>query len=63
MRKYIGLSYELVKSQLEELGYNVEKIQNTSDDKHRYDTTLVVRVTEKDGVVYLTTSDFALQTL
>ena len=63
MRKYIGLDFDSVKTELLSAGYIVERIMNTSDDKHRYDTTLVVRITENNGVIYLTTSDFALNTL
>lgn len=63
MRKYIGFDFDSVKIELQSAGYKVEHIINTYDDKHRYDATLVVRITENNGVIYLTTSDFALNTL
>ena len=63
MRKYIGLDYDLVKPELQKQGFVVKQIENTHDDKHRFDTTLVVRITEEDGVMFLTTSGFALKTL
>ena len=63
MRKYIGLDYDLVRAELQKQGFTVKQIENTCDDKHRFDATLVVRITEVDGVILLTTSGFALKTL
>lgn len=62
MREYIGKEFGLAKSELESKGYEVREVENTADDRHRYDTTLVVRVKKEDNIVYLTTSKFALKT-
>lgn len=59
-RLYIGMPYEKAKSILLEQGYNVQELENTADDKHAYDTKLVVRVDKKNNQITLTTAKFLM---
>lgn len=58
--KYIGLPYEEAKSLLENLGYEVVEVENTGDDKHQFDTKLVVRVDKRDNKIKLITAKFLM---
>ncbi len=60
-RLYIGMSYEKAKSILQEQGYNVQELENTADDKHAYDTKLVVRVDKKNNQITLVTAKFLMK--
>lgn len=58
--KYIGLPFDSAKSLLEDLEYEVVEVENTGDDKHQFDTKLVVRVNEQDNKIILTTAKFLM---
>lgn len=60
-RQYIGLPFEVAKARLQSLGYEVQEKENTADDRHAFDTTLVVRVDKNDNLITLVTSKFLMK--
>lgn len=61
LRDLIGLSYDKALAIAVNNGYLTRKLENTCDDRHRYDSELVVRATMENGTVVLVTSRFALE--
>ncbi len=59
-RQYIGMPFDKAKSLLKDLGYNVKEVENTADDKHAFDTKLVVRVDVNEKDVTLVTAKFLM---
>ncbi len=59
-RDFIGLTFDVAKSTLENMGFIVREIENTGDDKHNFDTKLVVRVDVDDNIVTLITAKFLM---
>ena len=59
-RQYIGMPFDRAKVLLQDLGYNVQEVENTADDKHAFDTKLVVRVDVSEKDVTLVTAKFLM---
>ena len=59
-RDFIGLTFDVAKSTLENMGFIVREIENTGDDKHKFDTKLVVRVDVDENIVTLITAKFLM---
>lgn len=59
-RQYIGMPFDKAKTLLQDLGYNVQELENTADDKHAFDTKLVVRVDVEEKNVTLVTAKFLM---
>ncbi len=59
-RSYIGMPFYEAKEALQNMGYTVYETENTQDDRHKYDTKLVVRVDIKDKIVTLITAKFLM---
>lgn len=59
-RQYIGMPFDRAKVLLQDLGYNVQEVENTADDKHAFDTKLVVRVDVEGKNVTLVTAKFLM---
>lgn len=59
-RQYIGMPFDKAKTLLKDLGYNVQEVENTADDKHAFDTKLVVRVDVEGKNVTLVTAKFLM---
>lgn len=59
-RKYIGMPFEKAQKLLQDLGFNVVEVENTADDRHAFDTKLVVRVDVNGNQVTLITAKFLM---
>ncbi len=54
------MPFDKAKTLLQDLGYNVQELENTADDKHAFDTKLVVRVDVEEKNVTLVTAKFLM---
>ncbi len=54
------MPFDKAKTLLKDLGYNVKEVENTADDKHAFDTKLVVRVDVSEKDVTLVTAKFLM---
>ncbi len=54
------MPFDKAKTLLKDLGYNVKEVENTDDDKHAFDTKLVVRVDVNEKDVTLVTAKFLM---
>ncbi len=54
------MPFDKAKTLLKDLGYNVQEVENTADDKHAFDTKLVVRVDVEEKNVTLVTAKFLM---
>ena len=59
-RDYIGLPHDVAKDRLQQLGFEVCEVENTADDKHQFDTKLVVRVDVNGNKLTLVTAKFLM---
>ncbi len=60
-RDYIGLPFERAKEILQRKGYKVIETENTEDDRHPFDTKLVVRADLEGSLVTLVTAKFLMK--
>ena len=60
-RDYIGMPFESAKNVLQNMGYIVTEMESTADDRHAYDSKLVVRVDVCNECITLVTAKFLMK--